>query len=203
MGSPACRKRSAQSGWRTPSDRKALWEGMRADAELVEWWLRNLCPAAVASEIGLSLSTGDPKSIDRGQNDVPEVTVHSVRHARRITESGEPITDMVIEILQRRRGFLDKDDQQRIDRDGPSGDDDDGDFTFRGGCTLLVDPATGVVRYAINKHILSENRLEQHRNYILGIEDEPTLRATYLGSAARRRREPFAMLHRPIEEPGR
>ena len=73
----------------------------------------------------------------------------------------------------------------------------DGDFKYRGGCTLLVDPATYQVRYAITKHILSEGRLRRQRAFRGG--EGGSLRATYFDDPERDvSSEPFAMLHRPI-----
>ena len=65
-----------------------------------------------------------------------------------------------------------------------------------GGCTLLVDLATGRVRYAIRKDIRSENRMQQQRDFLFG-GTETTLGATYFRAFARRA-EPFALLHRHL-----
>ena len=70
------------------------------------------------------------------------------------------------------------------------------DFTFRGGCTLLVDLETGTVRYCVAKNIRSEERLERQRAF-LGTPTNASLRATYFGSLlSQEAREPFAFLHR-------
>ena len=69
-----------------------------------------------------------------------------------------------------------------MDLNGPSADDR-GEFTFRGGCTLLIDPESCRVRYAINKHILSASRLDAQRRYLSG--EDTTLRATYFGDPLR------------------
>ena len=70
-------------------------------------------------------------------------------------------------------------------------------FTISG--TLLVNPADGEVRYAINKHILSNHRLDDQRRFYTG--ETPSLRATYFGGAEARQQlaEPFSLLHRPLE----
>lgn len=182
--------------WRPTSNRRELWERMNDNARAVHHWLLNYCPPDYAEEIGLVLSVDAPGGIYR-RDGVPTVEVHSVRVARRSTPRGELVTDLVVEILQRRRGYLGPDEQSRVDarRDVPD-DAPDGDFKFRGGCTLLIDPATYRVRYAITKHILSEGRLRRQRAYASG--ESPALRATYFGDPGRDQsaREPFAMLHR-------
>jgi hypothetical protein len=68
---------------------------------------------------------------------------------------------------------------------------------MRGGCTLLIDPATSTVRYAITKHILSEGRLERQRAFLGG--EDTSLRALYFGDRLGTQDEPFAMLHRAVE----
>jgi hypothetical protein len=153
---------------------------------------------------------------------VPTLEVHGVRHARRVVQRGLTRTDLVIEMTQRRRGYLDPEKQARIDavREGDAFLDcradhwktvDKPDFIFRGGCTLLIDGETGKVRYCIRKDILStherrafpkavvddgHSRLARQREFARD-SFAPTLRATYdpeTGSAAVS--EPFAMLHR-------
>ncbi|MFG0319960.1 MAG: peptidase S8, partial [Planctomycetota bacterium JB042] len=185
--------------WRQTSDRRELWERMRRNARTVHRWLRTSCSGPMAEEIGLAISTDAPKSVFR-RHGRPTIEVHSVRLARRGTPLGDTRTDFVIEILQRRRGYLDAETQARVDAEGPDREDDHGDFVMRGGCTLLVDPETCRVRYAINKHILSAGRLKRQREFLGG--GDGSLRATYLGDAGRGAgmREPFAMLHRPIDE---
>jgi hypothetical protein len=71
-----------------------------------------------------------------------------------------------------------------------------GDFVFRGGCTLLVDPETARVRYCIVKNIASKARLARQRAFLQG-DAETSLRALYFGGLDRAGQdEPFALLHR-------
>jgi hypothetical protein len=182
--------------WRPTSNRHELWERMNRNAAAVHHWLIHYCPPDYAEEIGLALSVDAPGGFYRKEG-VPTVEVHSVRVARRSTPRSELVTDLVVEIMQRRRGYLDPKKQADVDaRKDVPGDEPDGDFKFRGGCTLLIDPATYRVRYAITKHILSDGRLRRQRGYYSG--ESPALRATYFGDPGRDQasREPFAMLHR-------
>jgi len=152
---------------------------------------------------------------DRAQGP-PAFEVHSVRPVRRIGPDGGTLAQFVIELTQRRRGYFDPADQAKAD----GGDPEllrNPDFVFRGGCTLLVVPETGQVRYCIYKRIASEYRLERTRRYLTG-EQRPSLRATYFGDPRRKysahlvsevegldgeeqaRVEPFALLHHSLED---
>ena len=102
--------------------------------------------------------------------------VHSVRPARRIGPDGRSVTEMVIEIIQRRP---------------------EPGFCFYGGSTVLLDMETGAVRYSIYKNLKSRSRLERQREF-LGGEDTASLRAMYFGAV--NQKEPFAFLHRATEE---
>jgi len=187
--------------WRPTKNRRVLWEQMRNNSSAVIEWFRRFTKPSVAEEIGLSISADSPNGIFR-EGKLPAVEVHSVRLARRTTPDGEPLTDIVVELLQKRRGYFDLDRQRAVDR-GNGKPGDDFDFIFRGGCTLLVDPSTYKVRYAINKHILSEGpgRLDQQRDFLQG--EGTDLRATYFGDPAREStaREFFGLLHQPDEAP--
>ncbi|MEM7043842.1 MAG: tetratricopeptide repeat-containing protein [Pseudomonadota bacterium] len=183
--------------WRPAANRQELWSKMRENEDQVKRWLTRLCTPLQADELGLNLSADAPRSLvfEGGR---PAVEVHSVRVARRTKRDGEQMTDLVVEILQSRRGYLSEERQQKIERRKRRlPDREEGDFTMRGGCTLLIDPATSRVRYAITKHILSGSRLSQQRTYLGG--EDSSLRALYFGNANEKRDEPFALLHRDME----
>jgi hypothetical protein len=100
--------------------------------------------------------------------------VHSIRPSLGTDWNGRPQLQWVIELTQRiqqKEGWI-----------------------LRGGCTLLVDAATGKVRYSIKKK-LDETRTERQRSYFLA-EGNESLAATYFGGANSTHDEPFAMLHR-------
>ena len=177
-------------------------DAMKMNAIVMHGWLINRCPPEVADEIGLHLETDAPASFYFKRNR-PTAEVHSVRVAQRMTPDGSMHTDLVVEIMQRRRGYFNLDKQKKVDEGGVKlPRTDKGDFTFRGGCTLLIDPADGRVRYAINKHILSNNRLQRQRDFLSGAESNGrSLRATYFGDERQEMSmdEPFAVLHRSLE----
>jgi len=144
-------------------------------------------------------------------NGPPALDIHSFRHTCRIGPDGQVLTQLIIEMTQRRRGYFDPEDQRKAYQ-GNQELLKDPDFIFRGGCTLIVDPDNAEVRYCIYKRIHSENRLKLMRRFILG-GAAPSLKATYFGGPVRRyltaltsedaqakwKIEPFALLHRSYE----
>jgi len=153
-----------------------------------------------------------PGSYYRNDSGQPSFEVHSIRPARRIGPGDRTLTQLVIEITQRRRGYFDSELQKQVDSgQSPPADPD---FIFRGGCTLILDPDSGLVQYCVYKNIANENRLKAMRSFLAG-DDSPSLRATYFGELARAQYrslvdriagreaavplEPFALLHRSQE----
>ena len=132
----------------------------------------------------------------------PELGVNSVRLAHRVDQSGQPYTDLVVELNQRRRGYLDPDEQAAVDSGkAPAGKAPAGepDFIFRGGATMTIDIETGKVRYIITKSVDSNRRLGIMRQYLT--RPEMSLAYTYFGKSSLNyfkgavQREPFAILH--------
>lgn len=184
--------------WRPTADRRALWESMRQNASVVQTWLDNYCNSEFGDELGLALGSDSPRSL-YWRNGRPEAHVESVRVSRRETPDGNSVTNLKVEIVQRRRGYLDPERQSEVD-EGTAflSPDERGDFTFYGGCTLLIDPADCQIRFSITKHVLSKARLDLERNFRSG-GDESSLRATYFGNPGDGQHgEPFALLHRSI-----
>ena len=128
----------------------------------------------------------------------PEIKINSVRLAYRTSLSMQSLSDLVVEINQRRRGYLDLDKQAAVDAGTtPPGEPD---FIFRGGATMLIDINTGRVRYVISKGIGGDHRLNIQRQYLS--DSETSLAYTYFGNprlnyfkADGSQREPFALLH--------
>jgi hypothetical protein len=146
-----------------------------------------------------------------------EFKVDSMRPARRIGPDGQSIVELVVEITQRLPGYFgDASDLIESEKDvwyrGDNftilqkfrrGKGADADFWIRGGCTLLIDPDTIRVRYAIVKNIRNKARYASQVCYQL--QTGASLRATYFGPLRRLEESgAFAMLHRgqPWEIPG-
>jgi hypothetical protein len=161
-------------------------------SERNRWLLRDwLVEGGVdpADEVQMGLALGQ-KGLDLGieaseadgpAKGKPKVEVHSVRPLRRVGPDGQLLTNLVVEITQKRKAQLD-DDNPGL-----------GSLTFRGGCTLLIDLRTSRVRYCISKNISSKERLERQRQFRL-FPSELSLYATYFGALGDDQK--FAALHR-------
>lgn len=183
--------------WSLTSDREKAWKQMRRSASALHQWLLTEDGKTLGRCVGLALDADALPSIERGEDGLPLVEVHSVRPARRMGPDGQALTDLVIEITQRRRGYLNRDRQTAVDS-GTVAPPPKADFQFRGGCTLLIDLETRQVRYCIGKRITSESRLDGQRRF-LAKQRDGSLHATYFGDPRMRRQaEPFALLHRPV-----
>lgn len=147
-----------------------------------------------------------------------ELKVDSMRPARRIGPDEQSIVELVVEITQRLPGYWDARDAKDVyySRNGENGFEilrqfarakgKDADFWVRGGCTILIDPDTANVRYAIVKNIRTTARFDRQADYLQ--DAGGSVRATYFGPARRlEETEAFAMLHRggpqeALESPG-
>jgi hypothetical protein len=84
------------------------------------------------------------------------------------------VTDVVVEIIQRRKALFDPARQAALDaRVGPAWDQaayeaEAADFYFRGGCTLVINPADGTVRYCVRKSVMNAERLQGERAFRQG-----------------------------------
>jgi hypothetical protein len=149
----------------------------------------------------LNLSRSDHLESITRENGTPALEVSSVRPAYRVGQDGRTVADLVIEIHQKRDGYLDLGMQRRADEGKLEGAKPD--FTFRGGATLLISTVTGQVRYVIGKRVGSNTRLEKQRSFLEQEAVDPSLRATYFGSpvtayfrSAGRDCNLFALVHR-------
>ena len=80
--------------------------------------------------------------------------VESIRSSRRVGPDGQVVFDLIAEIIQRRRV-----------RAGAG----DSTADFYGGATVILGPG-GDVRYAILKNVLSEERLDRQRHFMMSDE---------------------------------
>lgn len=189
--------------WTLESDRYKTWIGVEDDAAVLWSWLmrgkgRKLLPA-----FGLIVDEDNPpRTVFRSQASENRVAVevHSVRRALRRSPRGETVADLVVEITQRRRGYFDPDTQRKRDTDGVSDQTDRGDFRYRAGCTILMDPTTMEVRRVIRTAgtIADDVQLERVRRFITEGAPGPA-DAFFPARNAMQEREPFALLHRHQE----
>ena len=146
-------RRSLDLSWDVRGDRRAAWQGARANAGALHEWLSD--PANLTQEnataLGLDRSPARTGEFDgygdrRDRHKLPQFEVHSVRPARRATSDGDMRTDIIAVITQRRRL--------------PGSDHEP--FYFRGGCTLVLDRREGLppVRYCITVPVFSDDRAD-------------------------------------------
>jgi hypothetical protein len=174
-------------------NRKIVWKWVMKVCSSDAGWTRSLGvifnTQRTADYIAGSLFFGrDPSR--------PAVEVHSVRTCRRAGPDGQDLRQLVIEITQKRQGFLDadmqiaQDQQDLISTTAPL----PSDFQFRGGATLIIDLRDGKVRYVICKRIDDNDRLIYQRRFLE--TGSGSLALTYRGATAKD--NPFAMTHRGV-----
>jgi len=186
--------------WNLESDRYTTWKGVEGNSAVLWAWLMKGKGRGLLEKIGLVTDEASaPPTVYRsgsGQQRVA-VEVHSVRTAlRRGPRGGAPVSDLVVEITQRRRGYFDAEVQAEKDKPGIPLDDKP-DFVYRAGCTLLINPATMEVRRVIRTPgtIADDRQLERMRRFLADGGLEPT-DSFYQARNALSAREPFALLHR-------
>lgn len=141
----------------------------------------------------------DFQSIRAREDGVPKFEVQSVRVSRRQSPDGDILPQLLVQVVQSRRAFFDEEVQRLADKgEFPAGDlrRKQGDFTFRGGVTLIVDLRDGRVQRVIRKRVTDNCRLARVRAFMLGD-------ASALGFGDHMRRghaEPFAFLHREADQ---
>ena len=194
------RSRLSSLTWTLETDRAEAWRAIDGHAQILWNWLIFGEGRSLAGALGLVLEdhrTPPPPTVFRSTKFSGRVAVevHSVRSAIRRTPRGASVTDLVVEITQRRRGYFDPEKQIAMDARPVSGPFDKQDFIYRAGCTLLIDPMEKKLRRIIRTPgtIADDAQLNRVRLFLSeGLEptnafDSPTemLHA----------REPFALLH--------
>ena len=149
--------------------------------------------------------------------DGPSYQVSKMRLVARVGPSGSQLNQVIITLVQKcgakfkegvyspytpARGAFSKND-----KDGNVIPDDS--FEFRGGCTLIFDLDTQLLKYAISKPILDMDTLEtgkppsinrrrldsQHKFMQAGADAGINEFTAYFGSGCHKLAEPFAFLH--------
>jgi hypothetical protein len=166
--------------WGLRVDRGQIYEQSKKNRRTLHRRLTRSPGSAAVPAAGLTLDENAPAGVYRTRGGKPALEIHSARPAYRVGPDGDTLTDLVVEMTQRRRGYFSAEVQARVDAGEPNPPEPD--FTFRGGCTLLVSLETGEVRYCVWKRILSEHRLAAQRDYLTEAV-EPSLRSTYFGDA--------------------
>lgn len=155
-----------------------------------------LMPLAVRQDDGCSPLRSIEGSLgDRRRKPQPRFEVHSARISRRTGPDGFEMHLLIAEIVQRRRGYFDREEQAAADRGDKQVIGDvrwtTPDFWFRGGATLHIDLRDGRLLRILRKRIDDDERLERERAFRSGeTTGEP--------AAAPHSNEPFAFIHRGI-----
>ena len=193
-------KKATLTNWDLESDRYATWKGIDNNSYVMWAWLVKGRGAELSRIIGIVLDQDGPKPTvfrSRKTGGVA-VEVHSVRWALRRTPRGAPAADLVVEITQRRRGYFDP--QKQLAQDRPGAEQDAvGDFTYRAGCTLLINPQTFQIRRVIRTagDINDDEHLECLRRFLkCGLEPANAFAPARNAVDAK---EPFALLHRDVD----
>jgi hypothetical protein len=189
--------------WHLDSDRFKTWQGIDENARVLWAWLVKGKGERFAKAAGIILDNRDgpvPATVFRpveASEGPAQVEVHSVRTALRRTAKGATANVLVVEITQRRRGYFDPQKQKEMDSRRSIPKDEEGDFRYRAGCTLLIDPASMTVRRVIRTAgtIADNNELERQRRFLVDGGLEPN-NAYSPAVSVLRSKEPFAILHR-------
>jgi hypothetical protein len=175
------RLRTLISDWDIQANRKALYDKLNGAAQATHKVFEETWNYKGLYLRGLNI-----------QGDKHIFEVHSLRPVRRVGPDDELLTDLLLEITQKRPGYLDNSfgGLKKGDRKG------DHDFWYRGGLTILIDMKTTEVRYCIYKSIDSKERYENQQEYYKCTPSGHNLRSIYFadnnyGNINRT----FAMLH--------
>jgi hypothetical protein len=178
--------------------RQQIWEAMQKNARVIHGWLTHPSMRDQLPIFGLTIDPNTPASVYRGKCGVPTIEVHSVRFARRRGVLRSVVTDLVVEVRQRRRGYFDREKQAEVDAGEPHSDLPRPDFRFRRGCTLIIDLQTQEVRYVIATRgdVTNHEELDRVRRFLTsraGVAGNP-----FYGSSCgiNEDDEHFAALHR-------
>jgi hypothetical protein len=125
--------------------------------------------------------------------------VHAVRPTLRLRPDGRSKVELLVMLTQQASHLLPRDE----DPSDPMRDEQGQPliFTFRGGCTLLIDPDDGSLRYAIGKSLLSSARIRRQAEFLrrqvadLGADAIRRFGLTDEAIEARSQLEPFSLLH--------
>ncbi len=198
--------------WNLSCDRKKAYERSRYNRALLHPVLKKIAMdnPSVADALGLVVTpiagqnVGTIRMSNR-ERGLKSFRIYSIRPAYRVGPDGQALVDLVIEIIQTRRGYYDSKVQAQQDTNPPVSKQAERDeeaelfknragFLFRGGCTLIINVETGRIRYLIRKQIRSEERLTRQRQYLKGA-GSGSLAETYFGAGIHGGLEVLAGLH--------
>jgi hypothetical protein len=182
-------------------NRKTLWTAIDRMRFPIWAWLNDPDNADLAGALNLVLDPeAAPATVYRNDTGRPTVEVHAIRPITRRGRHGGDAAMMVVEVTQRRRGWLDPDEQTRRDQMDPAAlAGEKGDFTARAGSTFFLDPATRQIGWVIPTagSIADTALLNRMRRNLsgLGTDRANAFSMGYRPHDDDARDEPFALLH--------
>jgi hypothetical protein len=176
--------------------RREIWLDADRQAELFHRWLLDENVSWLADALGLVVTGGSIPMTISMRAGRPAVEVHSVRTVMKRGALGWPERYLVVVVTQRRAGHFSKKKQAEMDATPHTWSDDDVDFKYRAGCTLLIDPERTRIKRVVRTPgtIADDGELDRMRSYLMRGLDPPD---AFAGVAARfsSTAEPFAFLH--------
>jgi hypothetical protein len=163
--------------WDLNIDRETAYKSSERNAAVFWHWLMDhdqVSDEEIATLGLIRIDNPRPDTIGDQAGELRKIEVHSVRPARRVGPDGNIRSDLVVEITQTFRPS-----------DIPGG-------RFRGGCTLLINLATGEVRYMVRKKVKSAERYASQLKF--GADAGDGLHGNYFADTGGPR-EPFALMH--------
>jgi hypothetical protein len=162
--------------WNIDVDRRVAFEASRKNAAKLQRWLMNSVSGEELALFGLvrAKNAQTAATLAGRPGTYSPLEVHSVRPSRRIGPAGQVLSRVIVEITQK---WVESASGQK----------------FRGGCTLIVDPASGAIEYLVRKRVGHELRIAEQRAFI----GEMSLRSSTdpYWDGGRQKQEPFALLH--------
>ena len=208
-GAPGSKREWHLHKWDLSSRRHQVWKNMEESRIALWHWLVAGEGRQYLKAFGLVVDKNAPKTVYRDKFGTPTVEIHSVRTALRRDARGATVTDLVVEVTQRRRGYFSEEDQKKADaRKTDFSGKEDGDFKFRAGCTIVIDTTKNVFRHIIRTPgtIADDGELALVRKFRAGETDggsnafDGQRRASLQEARLRGYDEPFALLHRRSED---
>ena len=167
-----------KSRWSLHTAREDVWRSSRQAAVALWRDLKKHVPTQELAALGLERAGRVARTIEGVDGRLDDFTVHSVRPARRIDETGQARTDLVIEVTQ---AFTPTATPGQV---------------IRGGCTILFDLELGRVRYLVRKRLGGRDFLRDQMGFRMARSGD-SLRDAYF-ETFEGHSEPFAALHRHL-----
>lgn len=188
------RKAGNFADWMIGADRRRAFCNRAVLGRSLHDWILNNLPSDHGRSLGICLDPTKVPSINRDRQGTPKFEIHAVHPCSRVGPDGQQLQDLVVEIVQRRRIAFDSTIQKQLEDGVLKYEEVAEDFSFRGGCTLILDGHSGAIRYVIRKGILNQERLEREISY----RRDPDRIQLGMSYFERDDNSPFRLLHQNV-----